>query len=182
MNYLKLARFDHWGKNLFMLPGAALALSYLQVKGVSWQGNYDIFLQIFLTFFALGFISSANYTINEWLDRDDDAIHPYKSHRAAASNHLSAIIVYCLYVLFIIVGLGLSLFTSVPSRLFLLLLLIMGIIYNVKPVRTKDKAYLDVISESVNNPIRLAVGWYAVTSSYPVPASAFLAFWEEVFS
>ena len=30
----------------------------------------------------------------------------------------------------------------------------MGVAYNVPPVRTKDRAYLDVLSESVNNPLR----------------------------
>jgi hypothetical protein len=34
-----------------------------------------------------------------------------------------------------------------------------GIVYNVRPLRTKDKPYLDVISESINNPLRLTIGW-----------------------
>jgi hypothetical protein len=34
-----------------------------------------------------------------------------------------------------------------------------GIFYNVRPMRTKDRAYLDVISESINNPLRLMIGW-----------------------
>lgn len=177
MKYIKLARFDHWGKNLFMLPGVALALSYTHGQSGGWPELGIITWNVLITFVALGLISSANYTLNEWLDRGDDAIHPYKSHRAAASSVLSPVVVYSLYVLFALLGLTLSLFTSAPSRIFLVLLLVMGIVYNVKPIRTKDVAYLDVISESVNNPIRLAVGWYAVTAIYPVPASAFLAFW-----
>jgi decaprenyl-phosphate phosphoribosyltransferase len=35
----------------------------------------------------------------------------------------------------------------------------MGIIYNVRPIRSKERVYLDVLSESVNNPIRFAMGW-----------------------
>jgi hypothetical protein len=63
------------------------------------------------------------------------------------------------------------------TNLFLGLLLFMGVLYNVKPIRLKDKPYLDVISESLNNPIRLAIGWYAVVPNTSVPASAFVSFW-----
>jgi 4-hydroxybenzoate polyprenyltransferase len=45
--------------------------------------------------------------------------------------------------------------------------------YNVPPVRAKEIPYADVIVESVNGPIRLAVGWYAVTTACP-PHPAFL--------
>jgi hypothetical protein len=68
-------------------------------------------------------------------------------------------------------------FMEMPTRIFLAILLIMGILYNVEPIRLKDRYYLDVISESINNPIRLALGWYAVSPNVPVPASAYLSFW-----
>ena len=50
--------------------------------------------------------------------------------------------------------------------------------YNVEPVRLKDRAYLDVIAESFNNPIRLWLGWYALlpATSFP-PLSIVLAWW-----
>jgi hypothetical protein len=38
----------------------------------------------------------------------------------------------------------------------------MGIMYNVRPIRTKERVYLDVLSESVNNPIRFVLGWFIV--------------------
>jgi len=38
---------------------------------------------------------------------------------------------------------------------------VMGLAYNVPPVRLKGWPYLDVLSESINNPIRLALGWLA---------------------
>ncbi|GAB2479368.1 hypothetical protein GCM10011375_17370 [Hymenobacter qilianensis] len=41
-------------------------------------------------------------------------------------------------------------------------LLFMGIMYNVRPIRTKERVYLDVLSESVNNPIRFVLGWFIV--------------------
>src|SRR3546814_18320140 len=49
--------------------------------------------------------------------------------------------------------------------------------YNLKPFRTKDKAYLDVISESINNPIRLTLGWTMVDRTTLPPSSLLLAYW-----
>jgi 4-hydroxybenzoate polyprenyltransferase len=52
-----------------------------------------------------------------------------------------------------------------------------GIVYNVPPLRTKDKAYLDVISESINNPLRLMIGWAMVDPTTLPPGSVILTFW-----
>jgi len=41
----------------------------------------------------------------------------------------------------------------------------MGLVYNVPPLRTKDRQYLDVLSESINNPLRFMLGWTAVIGS-----------------
>jgi decaprenyl-phosphate phosphoribosyltransferase len=60
----------------------------------------------------------------------------------------------------------------------LVLLLLSGIVYNVEPLRLKDRAYLDVIAESFNNPIRLWLGWYALLpADYYPPLSIVLAWW-----
>jgi hypothetical protein len=40
-------------------------------------------------------MTSANYTINEWLDADFDRHHPIKRDRAAAAGRITARIVYC---------------------------------------------------------------------------------------
>jgi len=53
----------------------------------------------------------------------------------------------------------------------------MGCIYNIPPVRSKDKPYLDVISEAVNNPIRLLLGWYATGILLLPPVSLVIAYW-----
>ena len=53
----------------------------------------------------------------------------------------------------------------------------MGCIYNIRPVRSKDLPYLDVLSESVNNPIRMLAGWFMVGTSSVAPASLLLSYW-----
>src|SRR5205809_286297 len=58
------------------------------------------------------------------------------------------------------------------------LLLISGVVYNVPPLRLKDRAFLDVIAESFNNPIRLWLGYYALVDARHVPPlSIVLAWW-----
>ena len=53
----------------------------------------------------------------------------------------------------------------------------MGCLYNIPPIRTKDHAYVDVLSESINNPIRFLVGWFAVTTTLVPPASLLVSYW-----
>jgi hypothetical protein len=54
---------------------------------------------------------------------------------------------------------------------------VMGCVYNIPPVRTKDHAYVDVASEAVNNPLRMLGGWYVVTTSVVPPLSLLVSYW-----
>jgi 4-hydroxybenzoate polyprenyltransferase len=170
-DYVAIARPDHWTKNLFMLPGLFLAMV------VSQKPLAQVWWPLIVGFAATCLISSANYTINEWLDRHFDRFHPKKRIRPSVTGRIKATGVYIEYVALAIGGLALA--ASLNARVFQasLLLLVMGILYNVQPFRTKDRAYLDVISESINNPIRLCMGWLiAIPSAYP-PSSLLLGYW-----
>jgi hypothetical protein len=59
----------------------------------------------------------------------------------------------------------------------LLALWVMGCVYNIPPIRSKDLPYADVLSEAVNNPIRMLAGWFIVTSVTIAPASLLLSYW-----
>ena len=50
-------------------------------------------------------------------------------------------------------------------------------IYNVPPLRAKEHPYVDVLCESINNPIRLLLGWFAVTAVEFPPVSLLVAYW-----
>ena len=54
---------------------------------------------------------------------------------------------------------------------------VMGVLYNVPPIRTKELPYIDVLSESVNNPIRLLLGWFALVTVQVPPLSLVLSYW-----
>jgi 4-hydroxybenzoate polyprenyltransferase len=56
-------------------------------------------------------------------------------------------------------------------------LFIMGSAYNVEPLRTKDVPFLDVLTESVNNMIRLLLGWFVLTDNCLPPCSIIIGYW-----
>lgn len=171
MDYVRIARIDHWFKNLFMLPGVAVA-ALLTETGIS------IFIfPFFVAVFSTCLVASANYVINEWLDREFDRHHPLKNNRPSAAGRLKARFVVLEYFALSITGLGLASQVSAEFLLFSVLLLLMGIVYNIKPFRTKDRVYLDVLSESVNNPLRFLLGWFMVASHALPPSSVLLAYW-----
>lgn len=171
--YVKIARPDHWVKNAFILPGLVLALILIQMPD-SW-GLFA--LKLVAGFFATCFIASANYVINEWLDAEFDKYHPTKKNRPVVSQNMKFSLVMAEYAICIVVGVGFSLVVNIPFLLTELWLLVMGVLYNVKPIRTKDIVYLDVLSESINNMIRLLLGWFIVCDDLYPPSSILLGYW-----
>lgn len=172
-DYAAIARPDHWVKNIFMLPGVALAL-ILDPAAVQWgRAGPSLLLAIVSTCL----VASANYTINEWLDAEFDRFHPIKSQRPSALGRIRPSLVYLQYALLAVAGLGLAWAINGLFFGFSAVLLLMGVLYNVPPIRTKDKKYLDVLSESVNNPLRFVLGWFAVTTLAMPPSSILLSYW-----
>ncbi|WP_181304112.1 UbiA family prenyltransferase [Rufibacter sp. XAAS-G3-1] len=164
--YVAIARPDHWFKNIFMLPGMLFAF---MVYNTSL--DFDLLFRIVVGIVSTCLIASANYTINEYLDAEFDRFHPEKKKRSAVVTVLSPVVVYSEYLALAALGLGLSYFISMQFLALEAFLLFMGIMYNVRPFRTKERVYLDVLSESVNNPIRLALGWFIFVPAALLPAS-----------
>lgn len=171
-NYIAIARPDHWFKNIFMLPGIALSITLSDNPIGS-----AVLINILLAVISTCLIASANYTINEWLDAEFDKHHPVKCNRPSVSGNLSAFWVYTQWVILSIIGLSIAYSLGLHFLTYSAILLIMGVLYNVKPIRTKDRIYLDVLSESINNPLRLMLGWTAVISNIIPPSSVLLAYW-----
>lgn len=171
-NYIKIARPDHWIKNLFIIPGVIVAFL---IFGKDLSSKF--FIDLVIGMAATCFISSANYVINEWLDADYDKFHPVKKFRPVVTANLKFKFVLLEYIILIILGLGLSLFIDFYFLIVEIWLLIMGLLYNVPPIRTKDIPYIDVLSESINNIIRLLLGWFIVVDNYFPPISILIGYW-----
>ena len=170
--YVLMARVDHWVKNAFMLLGVAVALLYR--PGLFEAARLPA---IVLALSATCLIASSNYVINEYLDAPFDRLHPKKCRRPAAQRQLSGVVVYAFWGLLAIAGVLLATAVNEPFAATALLFWIMGCVYNVPPLRAKDVAFVDVLVESVNNPIRLALGWFALIPDLLPPLSIALAFW-----
>jgi decaprenyl-phosphate phosphoribosyltransferase len=171
-HYVDIARVDHWFKNIFMLPGMAAAL-IMEPSIRDWTNLWPALIGVLSTCI----VASSNYVINEILDAKTDRFHPLKCQRPLACGKISPGAAYAEWLLLAVVGLGLAALVSKAFFLCAAWLWVMGILYNVPPMRTKDKPYLDVLSEAVNNPIRMLLGWYAVGAlSFP-PSSLLFAYW-----
>ena len=171
--YIKIARPDHWVKNAFILPGIVIAFLL-----TDYSISVSQFVMRFICgFIATCFIASANYVINEWLDAEFDKFHPTKKYRPVVSENMKFSLVMLEYAICIVLGVGFSLLVNIPFLVVELILLFMGVVYNVKPLRTKDIVYLDVISESVNNMLRLLLGWFIVSDTLIPPSSILIGYW-----
>ena len=140
------------------------------------SGEYSLFSFI-SGFLAVCVIASANYVINEYLDAEFDKYHPVKKYRSLVSQNVNPQIIWLMWLGLTLLGLGMSLAVNIPFFMSVLSLWFMGIAYNVKPLRTKDIPVLDVLSESVNNAIRLLAGWFMVSGDTLPPLSLIAGYW-----
>jgi 4-hydroxybenzoate polyprenyltransferase len=171
-NHLGLFRLDHSVKQIFVVPGIVIAAS---LTGASFSAG--LLLRIALGMAAVVAVASSNYVLNELLDAPFDRLHPTKCFRPAAIGSISIPLAYFQWLVCAIIGFLLAYPVSKGLFLSVLSLWVMGCFYNIPPVRMKDIPYLDVLSESINNPIRLCVGWYIVTATVLPPVSLLVAYW-----
>jgi decaprenyl-phosphate phosphoribosyltransferase len=170
--YVQIARVDHWFKNVFMLLGVLLALFY-EPSLAAWDSLSPLLIAVAATCL----VASSNYVLNEVLDGPRDRLHPQKRHRPVPSGRVYLPLAYAEWLLPAAAGFGLA---ALLNRYFLasaVALWVMGVAYNVPPVRTKEWPYIDVLSESVNNPLRLLLGWFAMVVDRVPPLSLVLSYW-----
>lgn len=173
--YVSIARPDNWFKNVFMVLGVVLAYFY-QLNTAAVHVKYQV-VSILVAVVSVCLVASSNYVLNEILDAPTDLAHPVKRHRPIPSGRVRLPIAYAEWLVVGAIGLGLAWTINRPFFGTALTLWIMGLVYNVPPVRSKEHPYVDVLSESINNPLRLLLGWFAVTAAEVPPMSLVISYW-----
>jgi 4-hydroxybenzoate polyprenyltransferase len=170
--HLAIARVDHWFKNVFALPGLVLAL-VVEPQAVSGT----LLVSIVLGLLALCLMASSNYTVNELVDAKFDLLHPDKQARPVPAGRVHIGLGYLQWLALMLLALGLASQVSMKLVYTLGALWFMGAVYNLRPLRSKDLPYGDVITEAVNNPLRLLAGWFIIDPVSLPPASLLLSYW-----
>jgi 4-hydroxybenzoate polyprenyltransferase len=170
--HLRIARFDHCIKQAFILPGIILAMAL-----VGRRMDAALAINICIGMISATLIASSNYVINEMLDAPFDRRHPTKKNRPAACGLIHFGWGYAQWILMMVAGLALARMLSSGFLYSAMALWIMGCVYNIAPIRSKDLPYIDVLSESINNPIRFCLGWYMVTATLLPPVSMLMSYW-----
>jgi decaprenyl-phosphate phosphoribosyltransferase len=175
IEYLKICRPDHWLKNVFILFGHVVA--WTLVLNFQWESR--LLLIAALSLIPACLIASANYILNEILDAPFDAIHPTKKLRGIPAGKVKVVYLWWIKAALIIVAFFLCWLWNFnwAYQASLALLLLSGLVYNVPPLRLKDRAFMDVIAESFNNPIRLWLGYYALVPPHSVPPTSIVLAW-----
>jgi len=137
----------------------------------------DLPLRIVIGLASICLVASSYYVINEVMDAPFDRWHPIKCKRPVPSGRVNLPLAYVQWIVLMLVGVGLGLLVSLHFAATMMVLWLMSCIYNLPPLRVKDVPYLDVLAESVNNPLRLLAGWFIVGTAYLPPASLLLSYW-----
>ena len=170
--HVRILRLDHCIKQIFILPGVILAIAITER-----HIDHDFIWNVLIGMMSATLISSSNYVLNEMLDAPFDRLHPTKCSRPAAEGLVHFGWGYAQWIVMMVLGLALA--GTISRGLFFSAagLWLMGCLYNIPPIRTKDIPYIDVLSESINNPLRFCLGWYMVTAVVLPPASLLVAYW-----
>lgn len=170
--HLAICRFDHWVKNVFVLPGFVVAFAFTRPPVTA-----ALMVAAVVALFATGLVASSNYVLNEILDAPFDATHPIKRNRPVPSGRVHVPLAYVQWIVLGVAGLALGYAVSTYVCWSLLALWVMGCVYNIPPLRSKDLPYLDVVTEAINNPLRLLIGWYVVAPHAIPPLTLLLSYW-----
>src|SRR5262244_381068 len=133
LGHFKIARADHWIKNVFVVPGIVVAVSMDRstlMSTLTWN--------VIIGLLSVCLVTSSNYVLNEVLDAPYDREHPTKFSRPVPSGEVSIPLAYLQWIMLMIAGVGLGLLISVTFALTMLVLWLMACVYNISPIRSKD--------------------------------------------
>ena len=121
-SYFKIARLDHWIKNILLFVPLVFSLELF---------NLDALALTAIAFISFCSASSAVYILNDVIDEKTDLIHPIKKNRPIASGAITKINAIIYAALLIIMGLLGSLHINALTCVFILIYLLLNILYSI---------------------------------------------------
>lgn len=153
LEYIKLIRPWQWYKNL---------LIFLAIFFVGEIFNFQLFEQVLLGFIALSLISSANYVINDIIDKDKDKFHPEKKNRPLACASISLIEAIVIFIIVFGAGLIIAYNLGMPFFIIAIILFLMTFLYSLF---LKNEPIADILMIAINFVIRAIAGTFIISVS-----------------
>ena len=163
-DYAKLIRMHQWSKNaLIFVP---FLLEYR-------LNDTQAFLAIVLAFFAMSFLASATYIINDMLDLSSDRENETKKNRMLASGKISLIEGFVVMVLLFFVTMIMMFFLNLKLSILLLVYLVSTLTYSFL---LKQLVILDVVCIAALHTLRVIAGTVAIQAQWSFWLLAFSMF------
>ena len=147
LGFAELGRPIEWSKSLLNMGLGALMAFYIYGAGV----NLVTFIQ---GFFAVAFLWSGLYALNDRTDWKIDLLHDVKKNRPIPSGKVTPS--QALTFSFLLILISYLIAFSLNNTLLvgcLTIMVVNQLLYTLKPFRFKSRKVLDVISGSMINPI-----------------------------
>ena len=146
---VRLMRPHQWAKNVFVFAGLVFSQGW---------ANAALDLQVLQAFAAFCCASSMVYILNDWHDRDSDALHPVKRKRPLASGTVSPAAALLLATALLAAGI----FVAEENRSLLVLLALYVALNVAYSWRLKRVPVVDVSLIAAGFMLRLLAGTVAV--------------------
>lgn len=155
---IKLARPTHWLKNGVVLAALVFAgeLAHIEMVGVAFAA---------VAVFCL--VSSGVYTLNDYVDRERDRLHPIKKNRPLAAGTVPPIVAVVMILVMWGIGFTVAYMISLSLLTIAMAYALLNILYSFS---LKNIVILDVMTIAVGFVLRAYAGAVAID----VPASKWL--------
>lgn len=150
IEYIKLIRPWQWYKNLVI---------FLAIFFVGEFFHLLLFESVLLGFVALSLVSSANYVMNDIIDRKKDKAHPEKKNRPLASGKISLFEAWTIFIIMIAFGLLLAFILGILFFISSLTLFIITLMYSLF---LKNEPIADILIIAINFVIRAVSGTFII--------------------
>jgi decaprenyl-phosphate phosphoribosyltransferase len=122
LSYCVLVRPKQWIKNLLLFTAPFAA-------GITF--TYDTTIKLFSGFLIFSFVASLGYVINDWIDKENDALNASKSHRPFANSDLTVSDFVIANFLLVSLSMAFTRFVSLDFLLFICVYFLNTLLYSL---------------------------------------------------